>query len=108
MGKAFSALSGAMGSSSATKTSSRGKAGSFALLAGAAGLAFKNRDKLKGMARGNPQREDVASGTVYGGGTATGVQMDTGAPVSAVGTVEGHVPGSDTIDQPTSTQQQSD
>ncbi len=108
MGKALSALSGAMGSGT-TKTSSRGsKAGSVALLAGAAGLAFKNRDKLKGMARGNSQREDVPSGTVYGGGTATGVQMDTGTPVSAIGTVEGHVPGSDTIDQPTSTQQRSD
>jgi hypothetical protein len=110
MSKALSALGGLSGGKTAKKASSRSaKPAGFALLAGAAGLALKNRDKLKGLAnRGGSSQEGAPSGTVYGDGTATGIRTDNGMPASAVGVTEGQVPGSDGIDSPTSDQRLTD
>jgi len=110
MGKALSALGSLSGGTAAKKVPSRSaKPAGFALLAGAAGLALKNRDKLKGLAnRGRPSNEGAPSGTVYGEGSATGVRTDNGMPASAVGVTEGQVLGSDTIDSPTSDQRLTD
>ena len=107
IGKALSALSGGK---AAKKVPSRSaKPAGLALLAGAAGLALKNRDKLMGLAhRGDSSHEGAPSGTVYGDGTATGVRTDNGMPASAIGVTEGQVPGSDTIDSPTSDQRLTD
>ncbi|CAA9495139.1 MAG: hypothetical protein AVDCRST_MAG38-2832 [uncultured Solirubrobacteraceae bacterium] len=110
MGKALSALGGLSGTKAAKKAPSRSaKPAGFALLAGAAGLALKNRDKLMGLAhRGGSSNEGAPSGTVYGDGTATGVRTDNGMPASAIGVTEGQVPGSDTIDNPTADQRLTD
>ena len=110
MSKALSALGSLSGGKAAKKVPSRSaKPAGFALLAGAAGLALKNRDKLKGLAnRGDSSQEGAPSGTVYGDGTATGIRVDNGMPASAVGVTEGQVPGSDTIDSPTSDQRLTD
>ena len=107
IGKALSALSGG---TTAKKASSRSaKPAGFALLAGAAGLALKNREKIMGLAnRGGASQEGAPSGTVYGDGTATGVRADNGMPASAIGVTEGQVPGSDRIDNPTSDQRLTD
>ena len=107
IGKALSALTGG---TTAKKTSSRSaKPAGFALLAGAAGLALKNREKLMGLAnRGGSSQEGAPSGTVYGDGTATGVRVDNGMPASAIGVTEGQIPGSDRIDEPTSDQRLTD
>ena len=110
MSKALSSLGSLSGGKAAKKASSRSaKPAGFALLAGAAGLALKNRDKLKGLAnRGDSSQEGAPSGTLYGDGTATGMRTDNGMPASAVGVTEGQVPGSDTIDSPTSDQRLTD
>lgn len=110
MSKALSALGSLSGGKAAKKVPSRSaKPAGFALLAGAAGLALKNREKLMGLAnRGGSSQEGAPSGTVYGDGTATGVRMDNGMPASAIGVTEGQVPGSDTIDSPTSDQRLTD
>jgi len=107
IGKMVTALTGG---STAKKASSRSaKPAGFALLAGAAGLALKNREKIKGLAnRGGSSQEGAPSGTVYGDGTATGVRTDNGMPASAIGVTEGQVPGSDRIDNPTSDQRLTD
>jgi len=107
IGKMVTALTGG---STAKKASSRSaKPAGFALLAGAAGLALKNREKIKGLAqRGGSSQEGAPSGTVYGDGTATGVRTDNGMPASAIGVTEGQVPGSDRIDSPTSDQRLTD
>jgi hypothetical protein len=104
------ALSAFTGGKAAKKVPTRSaKPAGFALLAGAAGLALKNREKLMGLAhRGGSSQEGAPSGTVYGDGTATGVRVDNGTPASAVGVTEGQVPGSDTIDHPTSDQRLTD
>ena len=108
MSKALGMLTGAKTPTKATSRSAAKPAG-FALLAGAAGLALKNRDKLMGLAnRGGSSREGAPSGTVYGDGTATGVRTDNGMPASAIGVTEGQVPGSDSIDSPTSDQRLTD
>ncbi len=110
MSKALSALGSLSGAKAGKKVPTRSaKPAGFALLAGAAGLALKNRDKLKGLAsRGGSSQEGAPSGTVYGDGTATGIRTDTGMPASAIGVTEGQVPGSDTIDSPTSDQRLTD
>ncbi len=109
MSKALSALGSLSGGKAAKKVPSRSaKPAGFALLAGAAGLALKNREKLMGLAGRGGSSQDAPSGTVYGDGTATGVRMDTGMPASAIGVTEGQVPGSDTIDSPTSDQRLTD
>jgi len=107
IGKALTALTGG---TKAKKASSRSaKPAGFALLAGAAGLALKNREKLMGLAnRGGSSQEGAPSGTVYGDGTATGIRTDNGMPASAIGVTEGQVPGSDRIDDQTSDQRLSD
>jgi len=107
IGKMVTALTGG---STAKKASSRSaKPAGFALLAGAAGLALKNREKIMGLAhRGDSSQEGAPSGTVYGDGTATGVRTDNGMPASAIGVTEGQVPGSDTIDSPTADQRLTD
>lgn len=46
-------------SSSSSKVGRTGKAGGFALLAGVAGLAFKNRDKVASMARRDKAGDDI-------------------------------------------------
>lgn len=102
-------LTSLVGGKSTAKASSRSrKPAGLALLAGAAGLALKNREKLMGMTRGKSSQDEIASGTVYGGGSASGIQGSTGMPASAVGTTDGHLSGSDTVDQPTTTQLGSD
>ncbi len=100
--KALSALGSLSGGKTATKASSRSaKPAGFALLAGAAGLALKNRDKLKGLAnRGDSSREGNSSEFVYGDGTGTGLQAGTGVPAGAVGVTEDRVPGSDNLSSP--------
>jgi len=55
----------------ATPSSKKGKAGGLALLAGAAGMAFKNRGKLGAMRRGDA-RQDTSRSGVGNGSTATG------------------------------------
>jgi hypothetical protein len=52
------------GSTSSSKSGRAGKAGGVALLAGAAGLAFKNRDKVTSLAR----RNATSPGTPAGAG----------------------------------------
>ena len=110
MSKALSALGALSGAKTAKKAPSRSaKPAGFALLAGAAGLALKNRDKLMGLAnRGGSSHESAPSGTVYGDGSATRVRADNGMPASAIGVTEGQVPGSDTIDSPTPDQRLTD
>ena len=46
-------------SGSSSKVGRSGKAGGFALLAGVAGLAFKNRDKVASMARRDKAGDDI-------------------------------------------------
>ncbi len=110
MSKALSAFGSLSGGKAAKKVPSRSaKPAGFALLAGAAGLVLKNREKIMGLAnRGGSSREGAPSGTVYGDGTATGVRVDNGMPASAIGVTEGQVPGSDRIDNPTSDQRLTD
>jgi hypothetical protein len=76
MGRAFSMLSGAMSGGAAKKATSRSaaKPAGFALLAGAAGLALKNREKLMGMVdRGRGSHADSTSG-IYSDTTSAGMQ----------------------------------
>ena len=110
MSKALSALGSLSGAKAGKKAPTRSaKPAGFALLAGAAGLALKNREKLMGLAnRGGSSQEGAPSGTVYGDGSATGVRADNGMPASAIGVTEGQVPGSDMIDNPTSDQRLTD
>ena len=109
MGKALSALGALSGGTAAKKAPSRSaKPAGFALLAGAAGLALKNREKLMGLAGRGSSSQEAPSGTVYGDGTATGVRVDNGLPASAVGVTEGQVRGSDSIDSPTADQRLTD
>lgn len=76
MGRAFSMLGGAMSGGAAKKATSRSaaKPAGFALLAGAAGLALKNREKLMGMMdRGRSSHPDSTSG-IYSDTTSAGTQ----------------------------------
>jgi hypothetical protein len=58
----------------------RGKAGGLALLAGAAGLAFKNRDRLGSFARRSDESQPVPGGTPVSPDTTGAVpQTNTGA-----------------------------
>jgi len=92
--KAVSALTAMTGGKAAKKSVSRGaKPAGFALLAGAAGLALKNRDKLKGLANRGGDRVDeqpyaVTSGSAYSGSTP-GPQEDNQSASSPMGTTQG-------------------
>lgn len=92
VGKALSALTALSGGKTAKKATSRSaKPAGFALLAGAAGLALKNRDKLKGMAgRGGEEHHDVSASSAYSGQTP-GIQEDNRSAPSPMGTTEGIV-----------------
>ena len=100
--KALSALGSKSGGKAAGKASSRSaKPAGFALLAGAAGLALKNRDKLKGLAgRGDSSSHGGSSDFSYGDGSGTGLQAGTGVPAGSAGITEDHVPGSDNLSSP--------
>lgn len=102
MSKALSALGSMSGGKKATKASSRSaKPAGFALLAGAAGLALKNRDKLKGLAgRGGSSDADGSSDFTYRDGNGTGLQAGTGVPAGSAGVTEDRVPGSDNLSSP--------
>jgi len=102
MGKALSALGSLSGGKTAAKSSSRSaKPAGFALLAGAAGLALKNRDKLKGLAsRGGSSSTGSSNELTYGNGSGTGTQAGTGMPAGSVGITEDRVPGSDNLTSP--------
>ena len=100
--RALSALGSKSGGKAATKASSRSaKPAGFALLAGAAGLALKNRDKLKGLAgRGGSSSHEGSSDFSYGDGSGTGLQAGTGVPAGSAGITEDRVPGSDNLSSP--------
>ncbi len=68
-------------SSSSGKVGRTGKAGGFALLAGVAGLAFKNRDKVASMAR-----RDKAGDGIQAAPTATTPVAPVGASPTGSGT----------------------
>jgi hypothetical protein len=62
-----SALKRMLGGASGAMSGKTGKAGGLALLAGAAGMFFKNRDKVTSKVRGGPQGAHTG-----GQGTHTG------------------------------------
>jgi hypothetical protein len=67
-------------STSSRNSGRRGKAGGLALLAGAAGLAFRNRDRLGSFARRSDESQPVPGGTpVSPDTTGAGPQTNTGA-----------------------------
>ena len=92
VGKALSALTAMSGGKAAKKTSSRGaKPAGFALLAGAAGLALKNREKLMGMTHRGGESNPSGTATTsdaYSGPTP-GPQEDNRSVASPPGTTEG-------------------
>jgi hypothetical protein len=91
VGKALSALTAMSGGKATKKATSRSaKPAGFALLAGAAGLALKNRDKLKGLTGrgGGEERHETPTTSAYTGQTP-GVQEDNRSAPSPMGTTEG-------------------
>ena len=95
--RALSALGGGSGGKAAKRASSRSaKPAGLALLAGAAGLALKNRDKLSGMLPGGgASRREAPGDTAYAEDTGALQSPAGGAGVSTVGPVDGHTPGGD-------------
>jgi hypothetical protein len=103
--KAVSALTGALpgrGSGSAAKPASRrGKAGGLAVLAGAAGLAFKNREKLTGLLKRRGSKTGEGDSATTGAGDMTGTTPPAGAPSPAGTTDVPAGPGTDAVPPPT-------
>lgn len=80
MSGAVSGLLAKRRSTSSRNSGRRGKAGGLALLAGAAGLAFKNRDRLGSFARRSDESQPVPGGTpVSPDTTGAAPQTNTGA-----------------------------
>ena len=74
--------------SKATPSSKKGKAGGFAALAAAAGVAFKNRDKLGGMLGRKGGGEQSSSQPTYAT-TPTPTPSPTPSPVQPTDTTPG-------------------
>lgn len=109
MSRALSALGSKSGGKAATKASSRSaKPAGFALLAGAAGLALKNRDKLKGLGKRGDSSQSDAQGATYGDSPTPGLQAGPGLPTNAAAVTDGDVSGGDVNGVPSEQQRMSD